>query len=81
MPKEPHSPAKAYRNLDFLSSRDARVLRILSEYLEPMYRFRRHKVKDRGGGLRRFPRTHLYQRYGLYKVPAVAGWRSAHASA
>lgn len=42
---------------------------------------RRHKVKDRGSGLRRFPRTHLYQRYGLYKVPAVAGWRSAHASA
>ena len=42
---------------------------------------RRHKVKDRGSGLRRFPRPHLYQRYGLYKVPAVAGWRSAHASA
>ena len=42
---------------------------------------RRHKVKDRGGGLRRFPSPHLYQRYGLYKVPAVAGWRSAHASA
>lgn len=41
---------------------------------------KRHKVKDRGTGLRRFPSTDLYGRYGLYKVPAVAGWRSAHAS-
>ena len=42
---------------------------------------KRHKVKDRGTGLRRFPSADLYGRYGLYKVPAVAGWRSAHASA
>ena len=40
-----------------------------------------HKVKDRGAGLRRFPRTELYGHYGLYKVPAVAGWCSAHALA
>lgn len=42
---------------------------------------KRHKVKDRGSGLRRFPSADLYGRYGLYKVPAVAGWRSAHALA
>lgn len=42
---------------------------------------KRHKVKDRGTGLCRFPSAELYGRYGLYKVPAVAGWRSAHASA
>ena len=41
---------------------------------------KRHKVKDRGTGLRRFPSDDLYARYGLYKVTAVAGWRSAHAS-
>jgi uncharacterized protein (TIGR00730 family) len=46
MPKSPESPVKAYKNLDFLNSRDARILRILSEYLEPMHRFRRHKVRD-----------------------------------
>jgi uncharacterized protein (TIGR00730 family) len=46
MSKEPYSPLKAYHNLDFLNSADARTLRILSEYLEPMYRFRRRKVKD-----------------------------------
>ena len=42
---------------------------------------KRHKVKDRGTGLGCFPSRDLYGRYGLYKVPAVAGWRSAHASA
>jgi RNA-directed DNA polymerase len=42
---------------------------------------KRHKIKDRGSGFLRFPSRDLYARYGLYKVPAVAGWRSAHASA
>ncbi len=37
---------KAYKNLDFLNSRDARTLRILSEYLEPLSRFRRHHITD-----------------------------------
>jgi len=37
---------KAYKNLDFLNSRDARTLRILSEYLEPLARFRRYHVTD-----------------------------------
>lgn len=40
---------------------------------------KRHKVKDRGTGLRRFPSRELYERYGLYKVPMTAGWNSAHA--
>ena len=43
--KKSHSPLKAYESLDFLHSRDARVLRILAEYLEPLNRFRRFKVK------------------------------------
>ncbi len=42
---------------------------------------RRHKVKDRGTGMLRFPTEELYTRYGLYKVPITAGWKSAHASA
>lgn len=46
MSKQSRSPDKAYENLDFLNTRDARVLRILAEYLEPLNRFRRHKVKD-----------------------------------
>ena len=42
---------------------------------------KRHKVKDRGIGEGRFPSVNLYRRYGLYKVPTAAGWRSAHAFA
>lgn len=41
---------------------------------------KRHKVKDRGIGEGRFPSVDLYRRYGLYKVPTAAGWKSAHAS-
>lgn len=37
---------KAYKNIDFLNSTDARTLRILSEYLEPNARFRKLKIAD-----------------------------------
>lgn len=37
---------KAYENLDFLHSSDARVIRILAEYLEPLRRLRRCKIRD-----------------------------------
>ncbi len=37
---------KAYENLDFLNSSDARILRILSEFLEPKTKFRKHKIVD-----------------------------------
>jgi RNA-directed DNA polymerase len=40
---------------------------------------KRHKVKDRGTGIIRFPSEQLYTKYGLYKVPTTAGWKSAHA--
>ncbi len=36
----------AYENADFLSSPDGRMLRILSEYQEPMARFRRERIQD-----------------------------------
>jgi hypothetical protein len=37
---------KAYQDTRFLESKDARALRILAEYLEPLYRFQRHNVQD-----------------------------------
>ena len=40
---------------------------------------KRHKVKNRGIGLGRFPSQQLYAKYGLYKVPTKAGWKTAHA--
>jgi hypothetical protein len=37
---------KAYRNIDFLVSPEARPIRILSEFLEPMRRFRHEQIRD-----------------------------------
>ncbi len=42
---------------------------------------KRHQIRNRKVGLVRFPRRDLYERYGLYKPPMEAGWKSAHASA
>ena len=39
-------PPLAYLNAEFLKSPEARILRIISEYLEPATRFRRHRVRD-----------------------------------
>ena len=36
----------AYRNDQFLNSPDARALRILSEYLEPLHHFKRERIRD-----------------------------------
>lgn len=44
--KKIQSPEKAYKNLDFLSSTEARTLRILSEYLEPRTRLSNFKVNN-----------------------------------
>src|ERR1700741_1074570 len=36
----------AYQNAPFLNSPDGRILRILSEYMEPLARFRREQIQD-----------------------------------
>ena len=36
----------AYENPDFLNSPDGRLLRIMSEYVEPLARFRREQIQD-----------------------------------
>ncbi len=41
----PRSPL-AYESPEFLNSADARVIRILSEYSEPLARFRRERIRD-----------------------------------
>lgn len=47
---EPHPGAKdpplAYRDPVFLESEEGRPVRILSEYLQPLHAFRRHRVHD-----------------------------------
>ena len=39
-------PEKAYKNLEFLNSADARHIRVLCEFVEPKSRFRRLRVRD-----------------------------------
>ncbi len=47
MDNEPlHRAPLAYENKKFLDSPDARILRILSEYSEPLARFRRERIQD-----------------------------------
>ena len=36
----------AYQNEAFLNSPDGRILRLLSEYAEPLSRFRREQIQD-----------------------------------
>jgi len=62
----------------------SRVMSEVKRYTEERLRthlMKRHKVKDRGSGYGQFPDRELYDRYGLYRVPTVAGWRTAHALA
>ena len=40
------TPPLAYLNKEFLKSPDSRIIRIISEYLEPAARLRRHGVRD-----------------------------------
>jgi len=37
---------KAYKNMEFLNSRDARAIRIMAEYLEPLQRLKNERVED-----------------------------------
>ena len=42
----PDAIPKAYDDEAFMTSPDARVLRILAEYMEPLGRFERHRIED-----------------------------------
>lgn len=53
-------PAKAYNNLEFLNSPEARTIRILAEFLEPMRRFKREDIHNTivvFGSARVYPRS------------------------
>jgi uncharacterized protein (TIGR00730 family) len=44
--RKPRRRPLAYKNEAFLETSDARPLRILSEYLEPLSHFRKHSIRD-----------------------------------
>ncbi len=64
-----------YRN----SSKVLDKVRVHAEERLRTHLMKRHKVKDRGTGISRFPSQQLYTHYGLYKVPTTAGWKTAYA--
>jgi hypothetical protein len=45
-PNQPNIPPLAYISPEFLKSPEARPVRILSEYIEPAMRLRRHRIRD-----------------------------------
>ena len=45
-PEHTNVPPLPYLNAEFLKSPEARIIRILSEYVEPETRLRRHQVRD-----------------------------------
>ena len=68
-PRRGRAPAtnKAYESLTFLRSRDARTVRILSEYLEPQARLRRRRIRSAivfFGSARTLPLAEAEERYG-----------------
>jgi uncharacterized protein (TIGR00730 family) len=67
---------KAYKNLGFLNSADARTVRLLSEYLEPQRRFRYEKVRDTVvffGSARVLPQEEARTRYEALVQKAEGG--------
>ncbi|HLF13327.1 MAG TPA: LOG family protein [Bacteroidota bacterium] len=64
-------PVKAYRNTEFLNSPIGRSIRILSEFLEPLGRFKKEGVKNTivvFGSARVLPRTLARKRLDLLKA-------------
>ncbi|MEW6511928.1 MAG: LOG family protein [Bacteroidota bacterium] len=46
MRNQRRKPPKAYKDLEFLNSPDARIVRMISEFLEPQRRFRHADIRD-----------------------------------
>src|SRR5438105_279463 len=70
----PRAPL-AYKNPQFLDSPDGRILRILSEYQEPLARFRRQKIQDTVvffGSARFHSRSHAEHELELLEKPGSA---------
>ena len=64
----------AYQNEPFLNSPDGRILRLLSEYSEPLSRFRREQIQDTVVffGSARIP-SHDHASNRLTEVPRAMG--------
>lgn len=73
MTSNEYHPIRAYRNPEFMNSSDARPLRILSEYLEPLERFADMRIEDTilfFGSARILPRDEAERRLEAAKAGA-----------
>lgn len=64
-------PVKAYENPEFLNSSDARIIRMLAEFIEPQSKFRKHKIIDTivfFGSARLKPKKESLAEYNKFKV-------------
>ena len=65
MAKQKHQTVKAYNNIEFLNSPEARVIRLISEFLEPARRFKSEGIRDTivfFGSARILPRSKAIQK-------------------
>jgi hypothetical protein len=65
MAEKQHKVVKAYNNIDFLNSPDARVIRLIAEFLEPARRFKHEGIRDTivfFGSARVMPRSKAVQK-------------------
>ncbi len=77
---KPRAP-KAYKNLEFLNSPDARAIRILSEFLEPLHRFRKLGIRDTivfFGSARMLPKKEALQNFEKAKEKLENTKRISH---
>jgi uncharacterized protein (TIGR00730 family) len=64
-------PVKAYQDIDFLNSSDGRTVRMLTEYLQPKSKFKKHKIMDTivfFGSARLKPRKDALKDYNRIKA-------------
>ncbi|MGA3244938.1 MAG: LOG family protein [Bacteroidota bacterium] len=76
MPKNQHRTVKAYNNIDFLNSPDARVIRLIAEFLEPARRFKHEGIRDTivfFGSARVMPRAKALQQFKGITRPVQNG--------
>ncbi len=66
---------KAYENQEFLNSSEARILRILAEFLEPQAKFKKHKILDTivfFGSARLLSKKDAVAKYNKFKTTSPA---------
>jgi len=78
----PLRPPKFYKDPKFMTSPDARSLRILSEYLDPLSSFHREKIKDTivfFGSARAIPKSQAAEEYREVLKAKSKSEKSGHA--